>query len=587
MTMELMDVKQGSDEWLALRLSCRTASEAPVMMGESNFMSRNQLLALKKGWQSNPVDSFKARLYQKGHDFEDAARVHIEEDYFTDLPALVGKRVVDGIELLASFDGIEPPSGPLAWEHKSWNEALAENVRNALLTPLYYWQLEQQMLVAGIDKIVFTASDGTKDKRVSMTYAAVPGRAQALIDGWRQFDKDLEVFELSARIESTEVQQVKTLPAINCRVESGVVISNIKEAIPILRDMAQFEMSVILESDEDFEIKSELNKATKKLREKLKLGANSVQEAFASFNEFKENVAEADSILQKMQSAGEKQVNEQRVAKKLAIISKSQLEYMEYLNKQLKLIKPIQLLPSWYVQPDFKGATKNKRSVTGWQEAVDDELAKVKIEIDNIVIKIQFNLIAAAGYVKDYPLLFGDLNSIINQNSEGFIAIVRQRVNDHEAEEKRKTDALREKIREEEEAKAKKKVEEDAAEEKRKADAEEDKQRRADKVIADAEEAKRVREESAGAGSIPNQESTAKEDIKSDSQTVDESAAEDTSNSDTAKKDAVRKELSWSIERVATKGMTFYDEVSSWAEKYGVPGGAVDQLMVICKKHMK
>jgi predicted phage-related endonuclease len=48
--MKLLNLVQGTDEWLDARLNHLCASEAPVMMGASSFMSRNQLLDLKKGW---------------------------------------------------------------------------------------------------------------------------------------------------------------------------------------------------------------------------------------------------------------------------------------------------------------------------------------------------------------------------------------------------------------------------------------------------------------------------------------------------------------------------------------------------------
>ncbi len=46
--MEILDVKQGSPEWLALRVNYFTASEAPAMMGDNPFLSRDQLLHQKK-----------------------------------------------------------------------------------------------------------------------------------------------------------------------------------------------------------------------------------------------------------------------------------------------------------------------------------------------------------------------------------------------------------------------------------------------------------------------------------------------------------------------------------------------------------
>ena len=75
--MEILDLIQGSEEWMETRLAHLCASEAPVMMGDSKFMSRNQLLDLKKGWvaskNSSQDSSFKKKLFKEGHKYEDEA----------------------------------------------------------------------------------------------------------------------------------------------------------------------------------------------------------------------------------------------------------------------------------------------------------------------------------------------------------------------------------------------------------------------------------------------------------------------------------------------------------------------------------
>lgn len=63
------------------------------------------------------------------------------------------------------------------------------------LEPHYYWQLEQQLLVSGAERVIFVCSDGTEQNFVSMEYRPVRGRAEQLIEGWKQFEADLEAYE--------------------------------------------------------------------------------------------------------------------------------------------------------------------------------------------------------------------------------------------------------------------------------------------------------------------------------------------------------------------------------------------------------
>lgn len=457
--MQKLELIQGSDEWLEARLKYLCASEAPAMMGDSRFMSRNQLLALKKGWQSNPVGDFKQRLFDKGHENEEAARELLEMEMLGDMPPVVGLTVIDGLELLSSFDGYgEADTAPLLWEHKDWNEVLAENVRNAVLEPLYYWQLEHQMLTAGADTVLFMVSDGTMTKRVSMVYESVPERRADLIAGWKQFLVDLDQYELEARQEVVVAGDVEALPVVEFKVEGSVIISNIKDCLPVIRDRAQEEMGRKLETEQDFANKDKLNKATKAARAKLKEIVSAVQGEFVSYSEFAETAAEIDSVLQKMQSHGEKQVKEQKALKKQKIIDAAKADLVAHIDECEKKISPMRLfniLSSNELHADFDAAMKNKRTIESWENAADEAAAKVKVEINKAMECIEPNLAFLREEAEEYKFLFNDAQQIVNQAPEAFAAIVKQRIADHKQAEEERLEAERQKIREEEEAKAK------------------------------------------------------------------------------------------------------------------------------------
>lgn len=83
--MKTLDLTQGTQEWLDARLLLRTASEAPAMMGDSKYFTRNQLLDHKRGW-TNIINEFRLKLYQEGHEAEARARPIAERILDEDLP---------------------------------------------------------------------------------------------------------------------------------------------------------------------------------------------------------------------------------------------------------------------------------------------------------------------------------------------------------------------------------------------------------------------------------------------------------------------------------------------------------------------
>jgi predicted phage-related endonuclease len=449
--MEILDLVPGTDAWLCARLNHKTASEAAAVMGESKHMTRNQLLALKKGWKNNPNDSFKEQLFEKGHEFEAAARDLIEDQECEDFPPIVGSVTVDGLLLLASFDGISNVTKKriksLIWEHKSPNEALMENTLNGMLTGQHYWQLEHQMIVAGTDVVLFTVSNGTLSKKVDYLYESVPQRRKDLMDAWKQFDIDLPGYVLEARPEKIESKPVDNFPIVEFGITGTAIDSNIEKCLELVRDRAQQEMSVILESDEDFARKETLNKTVKTARADLKAIVSNVLTKFGSLDAFNKFAGDYDSVLQKMQSHGEKQVLEAKQAKKDQIV-KSAVKKIDALTDIInEEVSPINFKNLLSVSPDFHGAMKGKRDISKLIDAVDQELARVMIIINALRDTVVTNLATMREHASDHKFLFTDMSELIIKDNEALIAIVKLRISDYEAEQDKKAAALVEKAR--------------------------------------------------------------------------------------------------------------------------------------------
>lgn len=496
--MEILNLVPNTEEWEKAREESFNASEAPAMMNASKYMSRNELLALKKTGKKKPVDDFTQSLYDSGHKAEAMARPILELIELEDFPAIVGRVEIDCLVLQASLDGYGDFT-LTPWEHKLWNEALAENVRNGILEPHYYWQLEHQLLVADTDRCIFTVSDGTRDNKEQMIYNSAPERREELIAGWKQFSIDLEVYEVKAVAELV-VAKESSLPVVNYSVSGSQITSNISLYLTDIKELSTRELSRELETDQDFADKDNFNKAVKKAREELKSIVAEIRTGFDSFSKLDDAAKEADVVLQKMQSHGEKQVKEAKEAKKAKIINAA----VEKLNKDFdycnEKISPLNIQAIINVSSDFYGVIKNKRTIESIENAVDSELARCKIEIDKAMDSIQPNLQHLRFEAEDYKFLFSDTVQIINQPSESFQAIVKSRIADHKEAEEKRLEAEREKIRIEEEKKAQDKADAEAesdririrAEERIKAEAEAKEKSDEDSKKKDLEEPKKT-----------------------------------------------------------------------------------------------
>lgn len=439
------DIIIGSPEWIDLD----SASEVPAMLGLSSYTSRTELLTLKKTGIAKEVDSATQARFDKGHAVEALARPIIEKLIDDDLYPVSGSVEIDGLELYSSFDGLTI-SETIVFEHKLMNAKLKQYLAKDLIPEEYIPQLEQQLLVSGAKEAIFVASDGTEENMLYAWYESDPELRQKIIDGWKQFNKDLKTFDVPDPEVKPEGISSK-LPVLSYKVTGQLITSNINECINITRNLAKAEMEIIPSSDQGFADKEALIKSVKETRANLKLRVSSAENEFISFSEFASAAREMDKILQKLQSHSEKVVKSEKESIKIKITQDAQnasVAHLRELNKELNGI----MIP--LVKTDFLGAIKGKRNLTSMRDAVDTELARVKIEADSMAKLIRSNLAQYKNKAIDHKFLFNDLQGFITNDPVSFAAIVDSRITKHKEAEKIRLEQERERIRIEEQRKA-------------------------------------------------------------------------------------------------------------------------------------
>ena len=116
---------------------------------------------------------------------------------------------------------------------------------------------------------------------------------------------------------------------------------------------------------------------------------------------------------------------------------------------------------------------KGKRTIASLKDAVNTELARVKIESSQLADDYTKNLHTIDTEGKGYEFLFSDIADLVTINPDHIAGVIQGRIAKHQAEEKRKEDEQRERIRREEEARAQREAEAKAEQERQKIRAEE------------------------------------------------------------------------------------------------------------------
>ncbi|AHG22166.1 hypothetical protein Z042_22985 [Chania multitudinisentens RB-25] len=431
--MQIINVQQGTPEWHAVRAKHFTASEAPVMMAASSKMRRDDLLKMRAiGTEREISDWVQTNLFDKGHKQESMARTIVESMIGDDLYPTTA--IDDTGHMLASFDGMTMAEDTL-FEHKMWSAALAEAVRQKDLSPEYYWQLEQQLLVSRARRVIFVCSDGTEENFVWMEYTPVAGRVESLISGWSQFAQDLENYTLPDIKELPAAKGIMRLPALMVEIEGVVKQSNLTvyqgQALAFIESI-----NTNLSTDQDFADAEETVKFCEKAESELDLikkqalsQTEQIDTLFRTIDTLREAMRRKRLDLTRLVQSRKDEIRADIISKAKTALN----EHISALNVQLGSVR----LPA--IAADFAAAIKGKKTVTSLQGSANDELARAKIEANQLCERYQANLKLFDDIEPAYKNLFADISQIIGNDHEHLKLLIGQRIGEQKKlEEERK-----------------------------------------------------------------------------------------------------------------------------------------------------
>jgi predicted phage-related endonuclease len=447
----LKSAPQGSSAWHAARAQHFCASEASAAMGASKYTTRDALLHQKATGVTEEVTPAKQALFDAGHEAEALARPIAERIAGVELSPIVGTLEIDGMKLLASFDGIDLMD-EVIWENKLLNASLVEQVKAGELDQHYWAQLEHQLLVSGAHRALFTTSDGTEDGTHHLWYESVPERRAQLIGAWKQFAADLVAYVApEAKPAPVVAAPMETLPAVSVRVDGQLaIISNLPAFGTALRNFID-RIPAKPSTDQEFADTEAACKALKQTEDALEAAESNALAQLADVDTMRRFVADYRALARTTRLQREKLVAQRKEEIRGEIVAggvTALREHIAALNTRLgKTYMP-------QVAADFQGAIRGKRTVDSLRGAVNDELARAKIAANEIAARIQLNLNTLREHAAEHVFLFADAPQLVMKANDDLLVLIKSRIGDHEAKKAAELEAERERIRAEEQAKA-------------------------------------------------------------------------------------------------------------------------------------
>ncbi|MEN2431130.1 YqaJ viral recombinase family protein [Comamonas sp. F1-6] len=457
MTMQLVNLVQGSAEWHAHRRNHFNASDAPAMMGCSAYKKRSELIKELATGIVPEVDAATQRRFNDGHQFEALARPLAEQIIGEDLSPCVGTRG----KYSASFDGLTFMND-VGFEHKTLNtelrELLARGCDGADLPLQYQVQMEQQAMVSGADRILFMASKWTAEglpvEALHCWYEPNAELRAQIIAGWEQLEKDVAAYVTEEAAPEVVGQSPETLPALRIEVQGAVTASNL-DAFKVTALSAIRSVNTELKTDQDFadadkavkwceEVESRLDAA----KQHALAQTESIDHLFRTIDEISEEARQVRLKLSKLVKSEKEKRKEQ-----IVLDGKKDLDqHIGLLERRLEAIdnRPLRFP---VVQADFAGAVKGLKSLDSMRDKVAVALTNAKHEANQLADRLEANrkhLIQEDG---DWIALFADFATVGTKAAEDFQALAALRIGNHKQQEAARLEAQREQIRKEEAAK--------------------------------------------------------------------------------------------------------------------------------------
>lgn len=384
--MKVIQAQQGSSEWLSIRARTLNASEAPVMMGVSPYLTRSELLREKKIGIPREHDAATLARFAAGHEAEAAARAIVERDIVCEeLYPIVATD--DAGRLLASSDGATM-IGDVGFEHKLWNEELAASVRDGVVPESHRWQLDQQIHIFGFEKVLFVVSDGTPDRFVWCAYRTTPERIERLLAGWDQFERDLAAYVPEPETVKPTGAAPEALPALRIEVTGMVTASN----LAAFREHALAVFGGIktdLQTDADFADAEKTVKWCKEVEDRLDAAkqhalsqTTSIDELFRTIDAIKEEARQKRLTLDKL-------VKAEKENRKSEIVAQARKAYGDHWSALCRRVGG-----EWIPAVGFSyfaDAIKGLKSLDSMRDKVSAALANAKIEANAIADRIDAN----------------------------------------------------------------------------------------------------------------------------------------------------------------------------------------------------
>lgn len=443
---------QGSDAWHAHRATARNASEAGMVMGDSPYGTRADVLHRMATGVLPEVTEWQQKIFDRGHAVEPLLRDYAEK-IVNDTLSPICATSDDGY-LSCSFDGVTF-MGDVNAEFKQYNQDKIADIEGGRLPLVDKWQVVQGFAVNEEAQVcIYVCGDGTPEntRHLFVNRVDLERDIERLRPGWELLDQDRASYVVEPKRAASVGAAPAALPALRIEVVGQVSSSNLEEWRAAA--MAKIDgLNRNLQTDQDFadavETVKFLHDAERTLKAELDRALNSAEDI--------ERLRRVGGDVLKRMADVRLEINRlveaEKVNRKVELIDKhveSLRQHVETLNKGLGEYA-LTFHKDW---PGILGQQlKGMRSFDAMDAKLGEYVARGKVEHSEDAEDARANAALFAGLEPRYVALFPDRVKLAQEMRPNVCRdTVDARIARFDAQERERLEAERLRIRAEEEA---------------------------------------------------------------------------------------------------------------------------------------
>ncbi|EAH6483682.1 hypothetical protein E5S77_06130 [Campylobacter jejuni] len=227
MQYKIIDLEQGSVEWLNFRKGKITASIVASCIGEKGaFLSKEKAKELIQG----VYEPYVSEAMKKGREYEELIRAKMEFIIGKDITPIVIQSLENEL-FMASLDGIDNEKTIYEFKYSTNNEEYEQVLKFKKPSPKYYAQVQFQLFVGGFEKCVFVVLNENDD----LTYCVVKSDKEYQDFMLRKIDEFILDYIIDQKSDYKELEDTKAKNLTIEIIRLEETIKPIKEKLESLK----------------------------------------------------------------------------------------------------------------------------------------------------------------------------------------------------------------------------------------------------------------------------------------------------------------------------------------------------------------